>query len=264
MTMLWSPRKHAGYKRPLEVENAESSEEEEELGSEGTETETGYVRLLSVATAGQTRDQEIEELRGNEEEEIGRGAAAANLQTAHMEEIGPGKRLGLGARTQARDWPDKQHRRIGSGDEGEQDPRSAQQEEEEEPIGSNKGRIRPRKSKGKERKENRERREGATEGENTEGPEDEPAERQGQAAPQNRGSQQLTQGPQTQSEADGALLVVDGGNGHQISKKADREKDFIEGPNETVLVRWSNETANTSPYMEVNIWGKQTWEVEPP
>ena len=181
-----------------------------------------------------------------------------------MEGTGLGKRLDTSAPTQARDWLDEQHRRIGSGDKGEQDLRSAQQEEEEEPIGSNKGRTQPRKSNGKGRRENGERREGATEGEDTEGLEDEPAERQGQAAPQNQGSQRLTQGPHTQSEADGALPVVDGGNGHQKSKKTGREKDFTEGPNETVQVRWSDETANTSPYMEANILGKQTREVEPP
>ena len=169
-TMLWSPRKHAGCKRPLEVKDAEISEEEEELGNKGAETEIGIVRLVSAATAGQAPDQEIEELRGNEEEEIGRGTAAANLQMAHMERTGPSKGLDTGAPTQARVWPDEQPRKTGSGDKGEQDLQSAQQEEEEEPIGSNQGRTRPRKSNGKGRKENGERREGAIKGEDIEGP----------------------------------------------------------------------------------------------
>lgn len=180
------------------------------------------------------------------------------MPMATREGTGPSKRLEASALTQTRDCLDEQQLRTGSGEEGEQGPRSAQQEEEG-PLRSNQGRTQRRKSSGKETEE---RREGANEGEYTE---DEPVEWQGQVAPQNRGSQRLTQGPHTQSDSDGALPVEEEGNGNQNGRvEGRRDKDFTEGPNESRLARWNEETTNTSPYTEANIWEKQTWEVEPP
>lgn len=59
-TMLWSPIKHIGCKRPLEVAEEELSEEEE--GSDGEEVEAvpKTERLASAATVYQGPEQETE------------------------------------------------------------------------------------------------------------------------------------------------------------------------------------------------------------
>lgn len=81
-TMLWSPRKHAGFKRPLEVEEEVISEEEEESDSEEAEIEIEMVRLVSAANECQTLEQEPEYLRVNEGREANRGEVTGNSPTA--------------------------------------------------------------------------------------------------------------------------------------------------------------------------------------
>ena len=139
-----------------------------------------------------------------------------NLPTATRGGTGPGKRLETCVQTQTNDCLDEQRLRTGIGDKGEQSLRSAQQEDEEGPAGSNHGRTQRRVSSGKVREE-AEGEENAR-GEYTDGAEDEPEERQGQMAPQSRGSQRLTHEPHTQSDTGGALPVEEDGNGNQNGK----------------------------------------------
>lgn len=55
-TILWSPRKFAGQKRPLELEETEESEEEEISDTEEAEAEAELSRLIEETTYYNMRD----------------------------------------------------------------------------------------------------------------------------------------------------------------------------------------------------------------
>ena len=93
-TMLWSPRKHAGCKRSLGIEEAEFLEEEGGSGSEGAEAKPETERPASVSTDYQASKQETGDQRENEGREAARGAVTTNLlmvEVAPREETGPGR-----------------------------------------------------------------------------------------------------------------------------------------------------------------------------
>lgn len=78
--MLWSPRKHAGCKRPLEAAEAKFWEEEEGSGSEGTKAELEVKRLESATTGYQSPEHEAGEQQGTEDRMASWEAAATKLR----------------------------------------------------------------------------------------------------------------------------------------------------------------------------------------
>lgn len=269
-TMLWSPRKHAGHKRPLEREELEESKEEgdSESGAAAAEIETDRTKEGPGVT--NETDHVRSELMQIDEGEDAEREPAPQAQTDDTTPV----ETPMAIETD-------EGKAVQVNDEGLVSSRRETEEQrdlrEDSARGTNSipsgGPTRAGYEATWATKERERRSSCAREGEVVDdvwevaqlrlavkqGQVGQP----GQVASGNREGHRTNLGTPTNGIQGMDATVSEPCNGNRHGKSGGhRGKELSEEPNELCMARWREETMDKSTFTETNIWEKQTWEVD--